>query len=83
MNRLLARTQPTAPPQAKKVQLTSSARILVLELRDILDYALVLLEPPPPEQEAFGGAEVGSPGSNGEDPQVNTAGLMSKAGGGG
>lgn len=47
----------------------------MLELRDILDYALVLLEPPPPEQEAFGGAGgeaagIGSPGSNGDDLQV-------------
>lgn len=37
--------------QAKSAQLTSSARILVLEARDILDYALVLLEPPPPDEE--------------------------------
>lgn len=60
--------------QAKKVRLTSSARILALELRDILDYALVLLEPPPPEQEAFGDAEagVGSPGSKDDDPQVKS-----------
>lgn len=67
------------PEKAKKVQLTSSARILVLELRDILDYALVLLEPPPPAPEAFSspGGGMGSPGSpgspgsnDGEEPEV-------------
>lgn len=45
----------------------------MLELRDILDYALVLLEPPPPEQEGFVGEEAAGPessGPNGDDPQV-------------
>lgn len=65
----------SARTQAKEVQLTSSARILVLELRDILDYALVLLEPPPPpppESEMFGeGGEIEPSSSpNGGDNQV-------------
>lgn len=39
--------------QAKTAYLTSSAKILVLEARDILDYALVLLEPPAPDIDDF------------------------------
>ncbi|CAM9987368.1 unnamed protein product, partial [Ectocarpus sp. 12 AP-2014] len=63
-------TQEEEDQQAKRAQLTSSARILVLELRDILDYALVLLEPPPPEPEVFSGEDAGvsSPGSVEEEP---------------
>ncbi|CBJ28418.1 exocyst complex component, putative [Ectocarpus siliculosus] len=63
-------TQEEEDQQAKRAQLTSSARILVLELRDILDYALVLLEPPPPEPEAFSAEDAGvsSPGSVEEEP---------------
>lgn len=50
-----------------KAYLTSSARILVLEARDILDYALVLLEPPPAEEEALAATEAtgnGIPGGS-------------------
>ena len=59
--------------QAKKAYLTSSARILVLEARDILDYALVLLEPPPPDMLEFGpSAAPPPPGAEGQEIQVKS-----------
>lgn len=59
--------------QAKKAYLTSSARILVLEARDILDYALVLLEPPPPDMLEFGPTAAPPPaGAEGREIQVRS-----------